>query len=1177
MEPPEAMSDRDSMRSSYLVDLMKGGGADNPKGRRLNGVINNLVGMQMIGKETEENGQNLGFGMASARSGSENGGLKDFSRERGMSRGSNQMGNMGQIFGRDNGESDVDLVDVDKSLDGYGDLDIIHSAADSFGYGVCDDGANIPDFGDEVDGDTTKTNVANFGIDTKFDMGNDCSGKMGSGHQICYKTDALGRVGMYLQQAGEEGGSMSKFYGDSRNENGGSRIQLPGVGGSRIGDLTSMVKTEGGSGMLPCSGGGSAVGFNEKNTSLSNKFESQHNLAGMLASWDGSFQGLDDNFTQDQTDKINKYVENFLSLRNLLAPNASPLVPHTNSFSMGSSLHSSQKPTNNSAAPAKDKTASARFPTLSNVLQSPLTKVAPPSLNGNMERLQMPEMFRKCFNAQTQQTYLPSSVSVKTECSDSQTECLNSHKECLNNQTIPTESASSLVTHIKVEPLDEEIINSYSSPTTVSQTSNNLQSYNGNFAKQTPYQEPVKMDTTFSDLIKQLMKKAEQEMQTSVPTVQESKGRKAPNSVVKSKGTEKKVKKKKSNTEVKPKKCKNILKIPEIKITCKKEPGEPGEGNEGKKRREKKKIPRPEDSLPIIPMEHFINKVEYVKEEILPEMDEKELADPLLPLGLYEDKVKIEQGETTQMEQGEATQMDLSKPCTCNICHKVFRLYSDLEYHLRCHFGTRNFRCEECGKTFKMRQHLRKHQNVHSVVKPFTCDIGDCRKSFKDKPALKKHMHTHKTEKSYFCDICGKGFVSRLNLKNHKVIHLPDRPFKCQYCHKGFNKNANLKHHLKVHFGFKPFPCSYCDKTFPDKNRWKMHERIHWEDKPYKCTICPAQFAQVSNWRIHLKKHSGEKPFECEVCGKRYLLKSYLRLHMKRHLGMKEFKCAVCGKEYYQRGEFNRHMRTHTGEKTHWCLECNEGFIDKAGYNAHQRAKHGGEMYKCEHCGKEFLHNSNLSRHIETVHTKLKKHFCEKCGVGFLFQTDLRSHLNRHEGFKPHACDICGKRFYKTSVLNLHRKIHTGEVRFCEVCKRTFHYESSYQKHLTTERHRRKEELLKKGDNSVLSDTFVMKNKKKGCKVKKGSEKKSRYTQDTSSDEGEIEDDWLELDQEMDQSETEKDNQSETEEEDQSETEKEDQSETEQDEDSQGIDSENEMERVTVTNPNQMEESNGSD
>ncbi|XP_048778158.1 zinc finger protein 184-like [Ostrea edulis] len=453
------------------------------------------------------------------------------------------------------------------------------------------------------------------------------------------------------------------------------------------------------------------------------------------------------------------------------------------------------------------------------------------------------------------------------------------------------------------------------------------------------------------------------------------------------------------------------------------------------------------EQVQVLPKEHFTNKIGFVKDEAATLLKDPTLSAPLLPVGLYKDK-------KNSQEEEEETSIDISKPCSCNICGKVFLKYSDLEIHIRGHLGDRPYQCNKCEQSFKHSSNLQRHRRIHTGEKPYTCPL--CEKSFVDGTQLRKHIRTHNNEKSEFCKICKKGFASRTNLKQHMLTHLDDRPFKCMYCNKGFNKNANLKSHLKIHLGYKPWVCDVCGKEFPEKHRLRMHERIHWVDKPYKCDQCDAQFAQISNLYVHQRKHKGDKPWKCGQCGKCFMMKSHLTQHVKRHTGERQFRCAVCGKEYYGRGEFNRHMRTHTGERNHVCGTCQECFIDTTTLKNHIARVHEDKRFSCNVCNKEFVFKSSLARHVH-IHTGIKKHFCTTCGAGFQFQVELRDHVNKHLGHKPHTCDVCGKKFYKVAELNQHKKIHTGEAMiYCECCDKTFNYKQSYTKHCQSERHIRK-------------------------------------------------------------------------------------------------------------------------
>lgn len=67
-----------------------------------------------------------------------------------------------------------------------------------------------------------------------------------------------------------------------------------------------------------------------------------------------------------------------------------------------------------------------------------------------------------------------------------------------------------------------------------------------------------------------------------------------------------------------------------------------------------------------------------------------------------------------------------------------------------------------------------------------------------------------------------------------------------------------------------------------------------------------------------------------------------------------------------------------------------------------------------------------------------------------LSQVDVlkRSVLSPPSPLKPYSCSTCGKSYRQISLLNLHRKRHTGEARYsCKVCSKLFTTSGNLKRH----------------------------------------------------------------------------------------------------------------------------------
>lgn len=131
----------------------------------------------------------------------------------------------------------------------------------------------------------------------------------------------------------------------------------------------------------------------------------------------------------------------------------------------------------------------------------------------------------------------------------------------------------------------------------------------------------------------------------------------------------------------------------------------------------------------------------------------------------------------------------IERPFECYVCHRNYKRFEHIKYHLRTHGDEKNYQCHVCGDSFFLSNELRKHiMYRHQVERPFKCTHPQCKKSFKNMHALNVHSRTHSGAKPFRCKhsydgvVCLEAFAALSSLRIHERKHTGEKVTSIEFC-----------------------------------------------------------------------------------------------------------------------------------------------------------------------------------------------------------------------------------------------------------------------------------------------------------------------------------------------------------------------------------------------------------
>ncbi|XP_055325845.1 zinc finger protein 431-like [Sitodiplosis mosellana] len=432
---------------------------------------------------------------------------------------------------------------------------------------------------------------------------------------------------------------------------------------------------------------------------------------------------------------------------------------------------------------------------------------------------------------------------------------------------------------------------------------------------------------------------------------------------------------------------------------------------------------------------------------------------------------------------------------TCDICQKVFTVFTSLERHILTAHATKvKFPCDQCDQSFKTQKHLEIHLEVsHSDGLEDYIEEIKCMEFNISGVQVKRIMEEYFERKCSLCDTvletlkiakshyssehnihnahmkcCGIKLRTNTQVLDHIQWHIDPDAFRCRVCKLQHKHRYTLIFHVKKHIALstKQFSCDLCDRYFPNISECRKHmELIHPEIQANSlsvetnsdenngndieipdyvdasCDLCPVKtFTTVKEMQSHyLDVHKSVGTVSC--CQKKFFTLAYFRDHIAWHTNPDIFRCDVCNKSLPNRYILKQHNDWHSNK--YYCHTCKKSFPRRHLLKTHlekhkNRNREKQRNFICDVCDKGFPSQNHLNIHRKR-HDLKHDQICEFCAKKFKTKAELKLHQAKHLDVAPKTnpkfqCDICNGWYASKSVLKTHKMKHNPDPQKCNQC-----------------------------------------------------------------------------------------------------------------------------------------------
>lgn len=271
---------------------------------------------------------------------------------------------------------------------------------------------------------------------------------------------------------------------------------------------------------------------------------------------------------------------------------------------------------------------------------------------------------------------------------------------------------------------------------------------------------------------------------------------------------------------------------------------------------------------------------------------------------------------------------------------------------------------------------------------------------------------------------------------------MQSKKFKCVTCQKMFRDKHGLTRHVKtVHLKLRPYHCQYCVKTFKEKSELNRHYA-----KARCRPFIPEEVMDTkedSNVDVNQIMEETESPGLVFSPGKSPT-GSTSQKQTQKSKSQKLSRCVTCQKVFRDKHDLTRHVETvHQKLRPYYCNDCEKTFKEKSALNRHYDKAHCQPVLPEEVTNTKEDSNVDMNKSLKVtkkdLNVDIKKSLLERKVL----------QLSAEDEF---LCRLCGETLQRFVLFERHLLKRHGNIRpyACNACSKTYRAKASFRDHVAT-------------------------------------------------------------------------------------------------------------------------------